>query len=88
MREATDFPPAANDIGPKPEKLSGISLALGGGAARGWAHLGVLRALDEAGIQVNMIAGTSTGGTRVQAARSELSARTDNGCFGSIMRPF
>ena len=61
MREATDFPPAANDIGPKPEKLSGISLALGGGAARGWAHIGVLRALDEAGIQVNMIAGTSIG---------------------------
>jgi NTE family protein len=40
---------------------SGISLALGGGAARGWAHIGVLRALDEAGIQIDMIAGTSIG---------------------------
>jgi NTE family protein len=38
-----------------------IALALGGGAARGWAHIGVLRALDEAGIKVNMIAGTSIG---------------------------
>src|SRR4051794_23020953 len=46
---------------PKPAKKSGISLALGGGAARGWAHIGVLRALDEAGIEISMIAGTSIG---------------------------
>lgn len=38
-----------------------IALALGGGAARGWAHIGVLRALDEAGIRIGMIAGTSIG---------------------------
>ncbi len=38
-----------------------IALALGGGAARGWAHIGVLRALDEAGIEIDMIAGTSIG---------------------------
>lgn len=38
-----------------------IALALGGGAARGWAHIGVLRALDEAGIEIAMIAGTSIG---------------------------
>lgn len=40
---------------------SGVALALGGGAARGWAHIGVLRAFDEAGIQIDMIAGTSIG---------------------------
>src|SRR5690606_24429330 len=40
---------------------SPVSLALGGGAARGWAHIGVLRALDEAGIEIDMIAGTSIG---------------------------
>ncbi|CCV07317.1 Patatin [Mesorhizobium metallidurans STM 2683] len=45
----------------KPAKKTGISLALGGGCARGWAHIGVLRALDEAGIEVSMIAGTSIG---------------------------
>ncbi|WP_425359280.1 patatin-like phospholipase family protein [Aureimonas flava] len=39
----------------------GVALALGGGAARGWAHIGVLRALDEAGVPVSMIAGTSIG---------------------------
>ena len=38
-----------------------IALALGGGAARGWAHIGVLRAFDEAGVQIGMIAGTSIG---------------------------
>ena len=38
-----------------------IGLALGGGAARGWAHIGVLRALQEAGIEPDIIAGTSMG---------------------------
>lgn len=38
-----------------------IGLALGGGAARGWAHIGVLRALNKAGIQPDIIAGTSIG---------------------------
>jgi NTE family protein len=38
-----------------------IGLALGGGAARGWAHIGVLRALNEAGIEPDIIAGTSIG---------------------------
>lgn len=47
-------------VQPKPRK-SGVSLALGGGAARGWAHIGVLRALDEAGVEIDMIAGTSIG---------------------------
>ncbi|WP_425418519.1 patatin-like phospholipase family protein [Oricola indica] len=47
---------------PKPErKQHGIALALGGGAARGWAHIGVLHALDEVGIKIDMIAGTSIG---------------------------
>lgn len=38
-----------------------IGLALGGGAARGWAHIGVLRALVAAGIKPDVIAGTSIG---------------------------
>lgn len=38
-----------------------IGLALGGGAARGWAHIGVLRALVKAGIKPDVIAGTSIG---------------------------
>ena len=38
-----------------------VGVALGGGAARGWAHIGVLRALEEAGIVPDIIAGTSIG---------------------------
>jgi NTE family protein len=38
-----------------------IGLALGGGAALGLAHIGVLKALDEAGIRPSCVAGTSVG---------------------------
>jgi NTE family protein len=38
-----------------------LALALGGGAARGWAHIGVIRALEEAGIRPGIICGTSIG---------------------------
>ena len=38
-----------------------IGLALGSGAARGWAHIGVLQALTEAGIAPDIIAGCSVG---------------------------
>jgi len=61
VREANGPASSGGVPEPKPEKKAGISLALGGGCARGWAHIGVLRALDEAGIEVSMIAGTSIG---------------------------
>ncbi len=38
-----------------------LGLALGGGAARGWAHIGVLQVLEEAGIIPDVVAGTSIG---------------------------
>ncbi|GAA0338895.1 patatin-like phospholipase family protein [Bacillus carboniphilus] len=38
-----------------------IGIALGAGGARGFAHLGVLKALEDAGIKVDMIAGSSMG---------------------------
>lgn len=38
-----------------------IGLALGSGAARGWAHIGVLRVLQEAGIEPDVVCGTSIG---------------------------
>ncbi|RME95072.1 MAG: NTE family protein rssA, partial [Alphaproteobacteria bacterium] len=38
-----------------------IGLALGGGAARGWAHIGVLQTLTEAGLAPDIVAGTSIG---------------------------
>jgi predicted acylesterase/phospholipase RssA/CRP-like cAMP-binding protein len=38
-----------------------IGLVLGGGGARGFAHIGVVRALREAGVPIDMIGGTSMG---------------------------
>jgi NTE family protein len=44
-----------------PRKRLSIGLALGGGAARGFAHIGVLRVLQKHGIEPQIIAGTSIG---------------------------
>ena len=38
-----------------------IGLALGSGAARGWAHIGAIRALEERGVKPDMVCGTSIG---------------------------
>ncbi|WP_147198250.1 patatin-like phospholipase RssA [Pantoea sp. CCBC3-3-1] len=38
-----------------------IGLALGSGAAKGWAHIGVINALERAGIKVDAVAGCSVG---------------------------
>ena len=38
-----------------------IGLALGGGAARGFAHVGVIQVLEEAGLRPNLVVGTSAG---------------------------
>jgi len=38
-----------------------VGLALGSGSARGWAHIGVVQALEESGIRVDCVAGTSIG---------------------------
>jgi NTE family protein len=38
-----------------------VGLALGSGSARGWAHLGVIRALEQAGIRPDLVCGTSIG---------------------------
>src|SRR5512139_4316026 len=38
-----------------------VGLALGSGSARGWAHIGVIRALEEAGVRPELVCGTSIG---------------------------
>jgi len=38
-----------------------LGLALGSGSARGWAHIGVLQALDEAGVRPDVVCGASIG---------------------------
>lgn len=55
--QPADTSTTSSPLAPKPK----LALALGGGAARGWAHIGVLKALDEEGVEVGMIAGTSIG---------------------------
>ncbi|PSN17862.1 patatin [filamentous cyanobacterium CCP5] len=49
--------PLTRDLSMKPS----VGLALGGGGARGWAHVGVIRALEEADIDISCVAGTSIG---------------------------
>jgi NTE family protein len=44
-----------------PRSRPKLGLALGGGAARGWAHIGVLRVLNRAGFRPDVVAGTSIG---------------------------
>jgi NTE family protein/lysophospholipid hydrolase len=39
----------------------GLGLVLGGGGARGFAHIGVFRALEECGVDVDLVGGTSMG---------------------------
>lgn len=54
---AVATPPAPTPIYLKPK----VALVLGGGAARGFAHVGVLRELEKANIPIDMIIGTSVG---------------------------
>jgi len=46
---------------PAAKKNLKLGLALGGGAARGFAHIGVLQVLEEEGIKPQMVVGTSAG---------------------------
>ncbi len=46
---------------PAVQRLPRIGLALGGGAARGFAHVGVIQVLEEAGVRPDLVVGTSAG---------------------------
>ena len=67
---ATAAPPAAPLAAPSaplpatPPRLTRpprLGLALGGGAARGFSHIGVIQVLEEAGIRPDLVVGTSAG---------------------------
>lgn len=49
------------NVTPVPKIPPRIGLALGGGAARGFAHVGVIQVLEEAGIRPSLVVGTSAG---------------------------
>ncbi|HOU77199.1 MAG TPA: patatin-like phospholipase family protein [Syntrophales bacterium] len=49
---------AATGLPPPPKR---VGLALGSGSARGWSHIGVIKGLQEAGVNVELVCGTSMG---------------------------
>jgi len=55
--KTSENPPAATT----PERPLRIGLALGGGAARGFAHIGVIKALEARGLTPDLLCGTSAG---------------------------
>lgn len=52
-----------------------IGLALGGGGARGLAHIGVLKILEREGIPISLLSGTSMGGLIAAAYASGLTSQ-------------
>lgn len=71
--------PSGNDLQPRattlPARQPTIALALGGGGARGLAHILMLEVFDELGLKPKVIAGTSIGALFGAAYASGLSAR-------------
>lgn len=57
----TPTPTPPTPVASKPIPKPRIGLALGGGAAKGFAHIGVIKALEAAGINPDVVAGTSAG---------------------------
>ena len=70
-RELTNPPAQGQKKMPTPR----LGLALGGGFARGMAHIGVLKVLEEEGIPVDLVAGTSIGAAIGSAYCSGVSAK-------------
>ena len=56
-----DTPSPGPKPAPGPPQKPVLGLALGGGAARGFAHIGVIQVLEENGIKPDLVAGTSAG---------------------------
>lgn len=59
--ETASGTPVAPPSNTEPQRPMRIGLALGGGAARGFAHIGVIKALEARNVHVDLVAGTSAG---------------------------
>jgi NTE family protein len=62
-------PPSKNE----PSRQLRVGLALGGGAARGFAHIGVIKALEARNVRVDLLAGTSAGSVIAALSASGMS---------------
>jgi len=71
----TPVPPLAGGPEKAPPRLPRLGLALGGGAARGFAHIGVIQVLEEAGIRPDLVVGTSAGSLVAALYASGLDGR-------------
>ncbi len=63
-----------------------IALALGGGAALGWAHLGVLHVLKARGVEIAAVAGTSIGAVVGAALAADKLAELEDMARSATMR--
>jgi NTE family protein len=75
MQKKTIFPHAVWDQPPAPNH---VGLALGGGAARGFAHIGVLQVLEEENIPIHIVAGCSCGAIIGALFAAGISAHTQH----------
>ncbi|AMV37660.1 NTE family protein RssA [Planctomyces sp. SH-PL62] len=93
IKETPPKPPMGRSLANGLERLvhdlRGVRLgvALGGGAARGMSHLGVLKALEDSGIVVDMIAGTSAGAMTGIMYSAGLDPDYNANQFASDLRP-
>ena len=58
---AAQAPQAGRPADPAAHAAQRVGIVLSGGSAKGLAHIGVLRVLEEAGIPIDLITGTSMG---------------------------
>ena len=59
--DKTSSTTGSSAVPPRPARTPRIALALGGGAARGFAHVGVIKVLEAQGIKPDIVVGTSAG---------------------------
>lgn len=90
-------PPLASELPPSEMAPPHTVLVLGGGGMKGMAHVGVIRALDEAGIRVDAVVGTSVGaligarfatGSSVDDLEAEALAATESAVLRRNVRAF
>lgn len=67
--------PAPSFVEPSPNSRGGVALVLSGGAARGYAHVGVIKALEAHGLRPDLVVGSSAGSIVGALYASGMSAR-------------